>query len=181
MSFSEISLKEVFDISNMRKRNVKNTINDIVFSSDSDDDKSCKLSSDDDSSQETEIYEYDEYDEDDEDDDTTNALDAYRFYFNYVKVKSIASFLASITLMLLSGFTMSYECIKGIYQHIKGASKEFQKTSGSIYSTLKIVVIFTFYAFVYGLAGIGIIFIVLCILYKYGYVSFSPMNYLVEA
>lgn len=162
----------------MRKRNVNNTINDIVFDSTSDDDDTYEPSSDEIiSSQETEIYEYEE----DEEDDTKKALHAYRFYYNYVKMKSVASFLASITLMMLSSFTMGYECIKSVCKNIKGICKEFQRTSGSIYSTMKIVVIFIFYMLVYGLAGVGIIFIILFILYKYGYVSFSPMNYLVEA
>lgn len=178
MSANEVSLEEIFKISNMRRRNVETTITNMEFNS-SDDDSTYEPSSDERmSSQETEIYEYEE--EDKEVDDTKRALYAYKFYYNYVKVRSVASFLASITLMMLSGFTMVYETMVSMCKSIKGVSKEFKRTSGSAWDSMKIMFIYMFYGVVYSFAGVGVVFLVLVILYRNGYVSFSPMNYLVE-
>ena len=179
MSSGEVSLEEIFKISNMRRRNVEATITNTEFNS-SDDDSTYEPSSDERmSSQETEIYEYEE-EVDNEVDDTKRALYAYKFYYNYVKVRSVASFLASITLMMLSGFSIVYETMYSMYKSIKGASKEFKRTSGSIYDSMRVMIIYLFYGVVYSFAGVGVVFLVLVILYRNGYVSFSPINYLVE-
>ena len=168
MSGKNITIHEAVRMSNIRNRN--QTINDMNFNSDdnSDDDTYNPSSDDYTSSQETEIYEEEE-----------KASSIYRFFYMYTKNKSAATLLASCMMALFSFCNIIVDIFSKIYSKGSNITGYFTKTSYNCMSFAKKFSIIISHFIVYILAVIGLFFICFSILYQYGYLVLTPINYLV--
>ena len=167
MNNRTITIQEAIQMSNVRNR--FQTINDIDFDSDNSDDTYNPSSDEYISSQETDIYEEED-----------KASSIYRALYKYVKNKSIATFIASCFMVVFSFFDITYDMVTKMFYKMYNITLYFKDTSTNILSYSKRMSIIILYIITISLAIIGIVSIIFYILYKYGYLSISPINYMIS-
>lgn len=167
MNNRTITIQEAIQMSNVRNR--FQTINDIDFDSDISDDTYNPSSDEYISSQETDIYEEED-----------KASSIYRALYKYVKNKSIATFLSSCFMVVFSFFDITYGMIAKMFYKMYNIMSYFKDASANILSYSKRMSIIMLYIITISLAIIGVVSIIFYILYKYGYLSISPINYMIS-
>jgi hypothetical protein len=166
MNNRTITIQEAIQMSNVRNR--FQTINDIDFDSDNSDDTYNPSSDEYISSQETDIYEEED-----------KASSIYRALYKYVKNKSIATLISSCFMVVFSFFDIIYDMVTKMFYKMYSITLYFKDTSTNIISYSKRMSIIMLYIITVSLAFIGVVSIIFYILYKYGYLSISPINYMI--
>ena len=159
-------MAEAIRMSNLRNRTeTQQTINNMNFDTDDESDTTYNPSSDDYiSSQDTDIYEEDK------------VSSIYTFFYMYVRNKSVATFLSSCMMAICSLFNIVYD----ILHKISSFTGSFRKMGIICFYSAKKMGIMGIYFILYGFAILGLFTVFMTILYKYGYLSVAPMNYLVS-